>query len=399
MTASNITIRRVQGGDLFERTHFLRSYAFSPTPPIKDLDTDDMKAWWAHCQASTETFVLLAGEEPLAAASHVPLQHNIRGQLYDAWGLWGVATHPAARRNGYARQVLQALLRAGYKDGIPISVLYPFRESFYERLGYVSFPQPRRAVFKVAHLAPLLRWELPGQVELVSTRTGYGTWRDYLHGHLPQVHGWALAESGWPQSWLEHKDPFWLALARVDGTPVGAMIYRLEGPEGAFNMRVRGFYTRTLAGRYLLLEWIARHIDHAGEVSLHLPPYEHPEGWLPDLKVTWEAGFAPMGRVLNVAALGGMATGPGRFTARLHDPHCPWNAGAWAFETVDGVLTVCPADAADCDLNIQALSALMYGTQDPAVFALRDWGNPIPATQAVMRAMFPPRLPFLYEQF
>ena len=38
---------------------------------------------------------------------------NVRGKLFDANGVWGVATAPAARRNGYCRQAMAALLAAG----------------------------------------------------------------------------------------------------------------------------------------------------------------------------------------------------------------------------------------------------------------------------------------------
>jgi hypothetical protein len=53
-------------------------------------------------------------------------------------------------------------------------------------------------------------------------------------------------------------------------------------------------------------------------------------------------------------------------------------------------------------LNAYAFHAappLMYGTHDPDDFAIRGWGNPSPAVQAIMRAMFPPMTPYLHEYF
>jgi hypothetical protein len=96
-----------------------------------------------------------------------------------------------------------------------------------------------------------------------------------------------------------------------------------------------------------------------------------------------------------------MHTGPGRFTARVVDPLCPWNEGIWRFETVDGLLQVSAAgaNAAGCDLSIQALAALVYGTHDPGDFAIQGWGNPSPDVQGAMRAMFSPMVPHLHERF
>jgi hypothetical protein len=53
----------------------------------------------------------------------------------------------------------------------------------------------------------------------------------------------------------------------------------------------------------------------------------------------------------------------------------------------------------DCELSIQGLSALVYGTQDPGDFAVRGWGDPSPEVQAAMRTLFPPATPHLHELF
>ena len=103
----------------------------------------------------------------------------------------------------------------------------------------------------------------------------------------------------------------------VAGQTVGLMLYDLKGEqETKFCFRAMRFYYETSQARYLLLQWIARHVDQADRVELWLAPSEQPETWLADLAVKTESDIrAPMGRVLDVARLGGMATGPGCFTA------------------------------------------------------------------------------------
>jgi len=61
----------------------------------------------------------------------------------------GLLEAPAAAANGYCSP--------GWAPGL---CLYPFRESFYERLGYVTFPQPRTARFSPQALLPLLKVKL-----------------------------------------------------------------------------------------------------------------------------------------------------------------------------------------------------------------------------------------------
>jgi predicted acetyltransferase len=108
---------------------------------------------------------------------------------------------------------------------------------------------------------------------------------------------------------------------------------------------------------------------------------------------------APMGRVLHVAEIGGIETGQGSFSASIKDPICPFNEGNWKFETRAGVLQVSKAGEANCELSIQGLTALAFGTHDPQDFSLRGWGDPSPEIQEVMRIMFPARRPFLHEGF
>ena len=72
------------------------------------------------------------------------------------------------------------------------SALYPFRESFYQRMGYVNFARPHVAKFTPAELAPLLKQELSGHVEWLSTADGYDAYRDYVIRLHKRTHGMAV---------------------------------------------------------------------------------------------------------------------------------------------------------------------------------------------------------------
>lgn len=150
-----------------------------------------------------------------------------------------------------------------------------------------------------------------------------------------------------------------------------------------------------------MLEWIACHADQAGTAELKLAPGELPETWLPDINPQPGSFGPPMGRVLDISRIGGLKAGPGKFSARIIDRQCPWNEGAYTFEAVDGLLQVSPlaSGQAECELAIQGLSALLFGTHRPDSFELRGWGNPGSATQETMARMFPPQLPYLHEVF
>lgn len=389
-------IRRIEGEEMLEIMHWLPSYAFRSSPPLADKEERQERL---RQRVGNLFFAVFEDGAPVACVESTPLTQNLRGRLFSAGGILDVATHPAARRKGYAREALKRLYATLHEDGRVFSDLWPFRESFYERLGYVTLPMPRKAIFKPSALTPLLTRDLGGSVQMMLIGDGLDIYLDYVRKLQATIHGMALFEHA--DRFNAQRNNYWLALAQVDDEIVGAMLYDLRGEQiTQFTMGVRRFYYSTSQGKYLLLAWIARHVDQANRVEMWLPPYEYAETWLEDMQIAVEAApIAPMGRVLDVAKMGGMSTGPGRFAAHISDITCPWNAGIWQFETADGKLHVNRAERADCELTIQALAALAYGTHDPGEFAMRGWGNPSPQVQQAMRSMFPRLVPHVHEQF
>ncbi len=392
----DLAIRRLEDEEKLEVMYRLTAYSLHASPPLTN------KEEWKEIVRPRQgvTYVaLFENGVPASGAANTAMVQNVRGKLFVGHGVWDVATAPAARRNGYCQQVMAALLAAGREDGHVFSTLYPFRESFYERHGYVTFPLTRIARFAPSAITPLLDRELGGRVEMALISDGFDAYRDYLARMRLRTHGMGFFVHG--DRVAAARNRFWVAHAIVGSEPVGLMLYELKGEEVTkFLFRALRFYYDSAQGRYLLLQWIARHADQADRVELWLALAEQPETWLADMQVKTESDIrAAMGRVLDVARIGGMATGSGRFTARISDPLCPWNDGAWQFEGADGALQVTHGGQPDCDLTIQGLTALVYGTHDPDNFAIRGWGDPSPAVQAAMRGVFPPMVPYLHERF
>ncbi len=392
----NITIRAIEGQEMLEALYPLAVYSFHSSPPFENKEE-----WMerASGRRGVTCHAVYEEETPVSIAVSSAMTQNIRGTLYPASGVWGVSTHTSARRKGYCRQAVASVLAAERESGKAFTNLYPFRESFYERLGYVTFPSMKIAKFVPQSLAPLLKWNLEGEIEQSLTGDAYEIYREYLAKMRLRQHGMAFFDFG--DQAAANRNNFWLVTARFDGNIEGLMMYRLNGEEiTKFTFYVGRFYYQSSRARYLLLEWIARHVDQAERVEMWLPGDETPETWISDLQVRIESpSRAPMGRVLDVARIGGMSVGDGSFAARITDPVCPWNQGTWRFEARDGRLQVSRAAEDDCELSIQGLSALAAGTHDPGDFPLRGWGNPGAAVQAILRNMFPRLCPYIHENF
>ena len=283
--------------------------------------------------------------------------------------------------------------------GKVVSCLYPFRGSFYERLGYVTFPVPRKAIFESNNLISIAKQEFDIDIDLMLIGDGFDLYRDYIKVMQKRTHGMAIFKYG--DRGQAQRNNQWLAVAKSKEGVEGVMLYNLSGDyPTVYKMRVTRFYYQTSRAKYSMLTWIARHIDQAKSVELFLPTYEHPETWLSDLRIELEPiFFPPMGRIIKLSDFSGMQVGEGQFTAEIIDPHCPWNEGIWKFSTESGLLNIEEGSVADCQLTIQGLSALMYGTHSPEDFEYLGWGVPTSGLIEEMAHMFSVEIPYMHEMF
>jgi predicted acetyltransferase len=393
---TKISIRQIQDQEMLDVLYSLTQYSLHPSPPFENKEE-----WQENVRGrkGVTCFATFENEKPASVAVSTTMTQNIRGKLYPASGVWGVSTDPAGRRKGYCRNTIASLLEADRNAGNVFSNLYPFRESFYERQGYVAFPLTKIAKFSPASISPTLKMELDGEIELKLIGEAYEIYREYLSNMRTSKHGMAIFDVGALST--ANRNRLWIAFARFNGKIEGMMLYRLLGEEVTkYNFQAIRFYYQTSQARYLLLNWIARHVDQANRVELWLAEDEYPELWISDIDVKIESAVRPaMNRVLDVEKIGGMSTGKGSFSAKIIDPLCPWNEGTWQFDSTNGSLQVSKAIKADCELTIQGLSALIAGTRDPQDLPIVGWGNPNPRLQTVMRGIFPAARPYMHENF
>ena len=161
---SQTTIRQIDGDEMRDILFELTSHSLHSSPPIRD------RTGWDEIikgRQGVRYLALFEEETAVSIAAAAPMTQQVRGTLFKMGGIWGVATELAARRKSYSRRVLTRLLAAMHEEGQVLSCLYPFRESFYQRLGYVTFPLSLKARFAPSALLPLIKKELNGRVERV----------------------------------------------------------------------------------------------------------------------------------------------------------------------------------------------------------------------------------------
>ena len=392
---TEVSVRKLVGQEMKQAFYDLDSYAYRATPPLPDRVKyleEFQEVPGMHCWAAFED------GRAAAVLGYTNMPQNVRGKLLPMGGVWGVCSSPETRRKGYVRQIMAASFADMREIGMPVSGLYPFRESFYERLGYATFPIGHHAKFPLTALSSLLKQSFGGSVERMLATEGLGIYRAYLEEMHARVHGMAFCE---PELAGKIKDDNpWMLVVKENEQVTGIMIYRIaEEARWKKIFDAQRFYYTTPLARMRMLEWIARHTDQVEKAEIYLPPWEHPELWLVDLKASLELSLAhsPMGRVIDISMLNGIPCGAGGFSVHIKDPFCPWNEGAWRFEGVGGTLKVKHAPSVGSSLSVQGLSAWLYGSIDPGDFAARGWADLLPEVADAMRAMLSLQPVYMHE--
>ena len=375
----------------------LQAYAFQPSPW-----TDEQTETYRRRMTYYESCVSLIAEEDgrtLAGVAAFPMRENLRGVVHDMAGVASVASHPAARRRGLVRALLGQLLRQMRAQGCALSTLYPFRPSFYAKYGYVGLPRRRRASFAPSGLSHLLRAELPGEVERLPMREAFEEYNALTLRLLGERHGFAIFDDVRTAEFRE--DEKWMAVARAGGEVVGAVSYKIDQYGG--DLLASDLLTTGPLGRALLLQFFARHIDQVARVVVTVGTGDVPELWGTDLEVTTEARVAlpsspaPMGRVLDMAALNGTPAGDGAVTMEVIDDE--FIGGVYRLEGDGGRLTVSKGEAAETRLTAAGLSGLAYGVLDPVDVAARGLGHVEASAMGPLRSIFPQSMPYLFADF
>ena len=206
---SRIEIRKLSLEEAAPVFSWLTSYAFMPTPPLRTAESFSER--FAHTADINTYMALFEDGQAVASAGAGPMTQNVRGKIVDSAGIFMVATHPSQRRKGYSFHLLKALFARLRAEGVGFSTLYPFRESFYERLGYTTWFPPISAEINIHSLKPLLKQDFGAQLEQIDLSKGLDDYFEFIRRLQQQTHGMAAFTTQAPPDPERHKA--WLVIS------------------------------------------------------------------------------------------------------------------------------------------------------------------------------------------
>lgn len=297
-----------------------------------------------------------------------PLHQYLHGARLPMLGVAAVAVASHARRRGVGGALCRGALRVGRERGDVISVLFPFRPSFYYRLGWGLVGELHVHRFRTQSLpapavAPAVR--LAGRDDLAGVHACYAAAARASHGLLertPRIWGNHLA--------MPHRHVFVrVAGGRVDGY-ILASYGRAAVPEER-TLLVHELVALDDAARDELLGWLALQCDEWPQTEYHALPEERFDLLLEDPRPPRHRAarnlWAPVGqrirgpmlRILDLpAALHAREQWPQgepfAFSLRVRDPELPANEGPWRVD-FDGARVSCtPLRAGEPEVELTA---------------------------------------------
>lgn len=359
-----------------------RLSAHSFPGPGRDAD------WW-QARFGTTLFgdgpeILWVGEDGgrvVASCQLHRISHYVSGVEIPTMGLGTVAIAPTHRQRGLAGRMVSEALAAARERGDVLSSLYPFRASFYARLGYGLCGDAHQY-----HLAPR---DLPASEERASVEmiAGEGAERELAAFY----DAWARTQTGQ----LKRGERLWRSLLdaqdrlvvgyRAHGSLEGFALasYPTDMPPAERYLSVDEIAWSTPRARRGLYGWLASMGDQWRSLALRALPEHRLEDWLREPRLArpgpppqWGLWFpsalllrGPMFRILRFDEAWRLRRSEPevRLTVEIevHDEQLAMNEGTRRIAIENGVVEVLPGGGA-ADLRIEggisALSRLYMGS-------------------------------------
>jgi predicted acetyltransferase len=301
-----------------------------------------------------------------------PFHAWVRGARVPLTGVGSVAVSPEHRRRGIGEAMLKAMLREMRQRGDAMSVLFPFRDSFYRKLGYGVIEVARQMAFSPTLLPAsdearrVRRLMLPDRPHIEAL---YDKTAESGHFALLRRREW------WTERlWTQPRD--WVVCeGRRRGQIEGYLCYEADADAGPFrlSLTVSEFVAATPEAHRGLIGYLASLADQVAEIHFIAPG---DNGWTAllktsqnlrpglELSVYHDTGNVVNGMMLRLndvkAALESVPVSSharGEIALEVDDQILGANARAWRVRVSDGRLKVSPETARGGKSRLPRLAA------------------------------------------
>ncbi len=345
---------------------------------------------------------LFENDTLLSVLTIMPTKQSIRGVLKGMGGISMVGTYPEARMKGYVRSIMQRAFLEMKETGLSVSMLEPFRETFYSRLGYVP------AYEKYQLKAPLdgLRVSPDKAIgdewifERVPGHKAKDAYMTFIQDFAPTTfHGYAFNPLIRDEEWTHRNKNRHFIFVKKAGKVEALARYQLKGYmhfDETGQLIVEEMYWRSLSAQAALFNFFGKHRDQIQTLRMLIPFGTNFQHWFEDLRdwVEIKVWHPWMVRIIDAKnTLTGLPTPTnGEITITVSDPQCGWNNNTYLLQAGNGHLEASVTKrTGKLETNIHGLTALVYGTHPLEVLEYANWIKGLnEQTRNLLKSWFPP---------
>ena len=295
---------------------------------------------------------------------------SVRGKKVKTDYIVGVATHPAARGRGYAKELLRRSFREAVKEKKGVVILMPSSADYYYPKGFSFYVHQWKR-----KTSPLQLAKLGEKTEAAGLLGGTKKWtvlNDIYMKYVSDRNGYTLRDE---ESWKKHMeaqfcDGGFIAVAEDEKGPAGYIFYHIEDRK----MTVSEMAFTSEKGRKGLYAYMAGHEGSLDECEWYEPlDDKHFLFWNDGAEHEYIKNSTfpfMMGRITDpVLAFEGLCCeteNDDSFSFRLTDPFLPENSGIYTVTARKGQLHIEKEDRAenktpDFTVGAGALNQLFFG--------------------------------------
>ncbi|AFY73782.1 putative acetyltransferase [Synechococcus sp. PCC 7502] len=325
-------------------------------------------------------------------------QQSLRGVIKEMGGIGGVWTYPEYRNQGCVKELIHVAFRLMQAQGQGLSMLIPFRQSFYQKFGYVTANSNLEVRVPIASIISdftdnFSTWEY----ERVSAPSVQTELLEFLK-HTTLNHG-EVIPSYWQQAqWQDVTKDRQCVLVKQQGKILAVGIYRINSTIIERKIYLDHYFYTDIESRIRLFSFFAKHRDQINDLYLDVPFGTNFQQWFGDVMSGYEITIKTppyMVRVIDlVAAIHNLPVHDhGAINIQIDDSPQDWHSHVFSIEAVNYLLNVKPSSLVkpEFKFTIQGISALVYGTMSLAELEYRNWLEVVNHDKrSLLESWFPP---------
>jgi len=344
-------IRKLSEKD-FEQSIKLSEYAFQYSVPENELEIrkERMKYHivWGHFD----------GDE-LTSKLHLFPLHIFQGtQELAMGGIAGVSTWPERRRGGNVTKLLTVAMEHMKEQGQTVSFLHPFDVAFYRRFGWELTFSLKKYTIEKSQLHFMDK--VPGEIRRVDLKNNLPILNELYEKFAQRFNGMLKRDTYWWENHVESEGFHFAVYFNEKGEPRGYLFYQIKDKV----MDVQEMIYLDHEARKGLWNFICQHDSMIEKVKMVVPENDELPYLLKNPKIKIEVEPYFMARIvdvhqyLNIIKLNELEES---LVLHVQDSFAEWNN--ISLEIKNGLVKETTKEAPGVTLDIQTLSALMFGAQ------------------------------------